>query len=414
MIKTSSWYKWYILALATCTHLFVVALPFFCMPVLFKQISEDLSLSLVQLGVVWGMISLPSLFAAFGAGLISDRFGASRTLAISCLLAGAAGALRGVADGFTTLALFMFLFGLFAIPLQFTTHKAAGEWFTGRQLGLANGILAMGMGIGNTLGSMLSATVLSPAFGGWRNLLFVYGAIGIVIGILWLRARRRPRQHEEARLLTIETVPFKQSLSHVIRLKPVWLLALFQLCIMAYMSGFIGYLPLYLRDVAGWSPVSADGALAALCAISVIGVIPLSMISDRLGLRKAVLFPAIFAAFIGISLLSLYTGPAIWVAMFLIGIGQEAFFALSITMVMETEGVGSAYAGTALGMATTLAALGGFFSPPIGNRLAEINPSFAFVFWAAISLCAFVILFFVAETGWKKRPIPADIAGTTS
>jgi nitrate/nitrite transporter NarK len=95
--------------------------------------------------------------------------------------------------------------------------------------------------------------------------------------------------------------------------------------------------------------------------------------------------------------------------MFLVGIGQEAFFALSITMIMETKGVGAAYAGTALGMATTLAALGGFFSPPIGNRLAEINPSFSFAFWAGLSFLSLIILFFVGETGWKKQEVPAEL-----
>ena len=49
-------YKWYILALGTATHILVLAMPWMCMPVLFKEISDDLGLNLVQVGTVWGMM----------------------------------------------------------------------------------------------------------------------------------------------------------------------------------------------------------------------------------------------------------------------------------------------------------------------------------------------------------------------
>ena len=224
----------------------VVAMPYFCMPVLFKEISDEMGLNLAQIGVIWGMIALPGMFGAFAAGLLSDKFGASRTLGIACLLVGVAGALRGVSGGFTSLAVYMFLFGLLSIPLTFATHKAAGEWFSGRQLGLANGILAMGMGVGVTLGSMFSATVFSPLFGGWRNLMFVYGAISVMIGLLWLQTKTNPGQFNEAQLTV--TVSFRQALARVIRIRTVWFISIVQTFIISCKIGLTGYLPLYLRS----------------------------------------------------------------------------------------------------------------------------------------------------------------------
>jgi len=403
--RSSPRYKWYILTLGVITHAFVVAMPQMCMPVLFKEISGELGLDLVQVGVVWGMISLPSLFAAFGTGLIADRFGSSRTLGVCCLLQGIAGALRGVSGDYTSLAAFMFLFGLFGVPLAFATHKAAGEWFSGRQLGLANGILAMGVGAGSMLGSLTSATVLAPMLGGWRNLMFVFGALAVLIGFLWLKARRYP----EDAAGRANTVPFRQALTRVIRLRDVWLLALFQMFIAGYSGGLIGYLPLYLRSI-GWPAAGADSALATFSAASVVVVVPLSLLSDRIGLRKAVLYPALASAIIGISLLAAFSGGVVWLAVIMAGIVQEAFFALSITLLMETQGVGAVYSGTALGLCGTLAGLGGFFAPPIGNKLAEINPSFAFIFWLALLVAALLTFSFIRETGWKKRE---NLAGTT-
>jgi MFS family permease len=127
------------------------------------------------------------------------------------------------------------------------------------------------------------------------------------------------------------------------------------------------------------------------------------MLSDRIGLRKAIIIPAFILAIIGGSLLSIFTGPIVWLSVLLIGFVREGIFAILITMTMETKGVGSVYTGTALGIGMSLAYFGAFLAPPIGNRLAEINPSFAFAFWVALAVVAVLIFSFAEETGWKKR-----------
>ena len=93
--------RWYILTLAAITCTFTVAMQQICMTVLFKEISEDLGLSLVEIGVIWGIPALSGLLVVFTGGLLSDRYGAKRVIGIACLLAGVAGALRGIAGDFT-------------------------------------------------------------------------------------------------------------------------------------------------------------------------------------------------------------------------------------------------------------------------------------------------------------------------
>lgn len=395
-------YKWYILALGAATHIFVLSMPWMCMPVLFKEISDDLGLNLVQVGTVWGMMGLAGMFTALFAGLIGDRYGTRKTLTVICLLLGITGALRGLSENFIQLAVFMFLFGLFSVNVTLAVHKSAGEWFAGRQLGLANGVLAMGIGFGFTLATMFSATVFSPLLGGWHNLMFVYGAISVIVGIFWFQTKRSPAYVEASS--SIETVSFRRSLAHVVRLKDIWLLGIVDICVFGCRTGLIGYLPLYLRNV-GWEAVQADGAVAAMSAASVLGVIPLSLLSDKVGLRKVIVYPSIIMIIIGVGLLSVFNGALVWPIMILVGISVESLAAVLITMVMETAGSGGTYAGTALGLGTTLALLGNFFAPPVGNRLAVINPSFAFIFWSGMALVGLVMSFFVRETGWKKSVI---------
>ena len=371
-----------------------------CMPVLFDEISKELGLNLVEIGTAWGMVSFAGIFTAFTSGMIADRFGIKKTISLVCLLMGISGALRGLAFDFISLSVIMFLFGICTVPMSFFCHKAIGEWFTGRELGMANGVLAMGMGGGITLGTLLSATVFSPLLGGWRNVLFVYGILGLVGFILWIMTKPNPYRIEVTQ--QAETIPFRQSLSHVIRIKSIWFMAVAWICTSLCRGGFSGYLPLYLRGV-GWPATSADGALSALGLASVIGVVPLSLLSDRLGRRKVVVYAAMLLIFIGIGGMSFSKGPAVWPLVIMVGLGQEALAALLITMIMETDGVGTKYSGTALGLGTMMSLLGGTIGPPVGNALAEINPSYAFIFWAVAVLAGLVIFRFSKETGWRTR-----------
>jgi len=402
MLKSNgSNYRWYILTLGALTHTFAVAMPMMSLPVLFKEISVELDLNLVQIGTVWGMIPLAGIFVVLIGGLLGDRFGVKRTLSTLCFLAGLAGALRGLSGSFISLATTMFLFGILNASIPINVHKVASIWFPGRHLGLANGILSLGMGLGLTAGAMISATILSPLLGGWRNVLLLYGAISIGISILWLLTRSELGQVESPSGYA-GTVLFRQALSRVVRIRGVWFLGLIMLGQVACTTGMIGYLPLYLRGI-GWTAASADGALAASNSASMMVAIPMVLLSDKLGSRKTILLAAMLITASGVGLLSVVGGAMVWVSVIIASIARDGFMAVTITMITETEGVGAAYAGTALGLAMTLSRVGGIISPPVGNSLAGIKPGLPFIFWAALAAVALFGFHFLKETGRRQR-----------
>jgi len=225
-----------------------------CLPVLFEEISDDLGLSLVQIGTVWGMAPLAGVFVVLVGGLLGDRFGTKRVLSTACFLAGLSGALRGLSVDFFTLAATLFLFGLVTASIPPVVHKTCGIWFSGRHLGLANGVVSMGMAVGFTLGAMISATTLSPWLGGWRNVLLLYGAISIAIGLLWLLTPSRPAQVESSTGQE-GLVPLRQALSRVVRIRGVWILGFILVGQLGCVQGMLGYLPLYLRGLDGCQAV---------------------------------------------------------------------------------------------------------------------------------------------------------------
>lgn len=333
------------------------------------------------------------------AGCWLDRYGARRTLGVACLLSGLAGAMRGVSGGFASLVLTTFLFGLVTWVISTSVFKATATWFSGRQLVIANGVASAGMGFGYTVGAMISATILSPLLGSWRGVLFLFGAISIMFGLLWLFAVREPQR---LGLSGSEGgVPLRQAVSRVFPIKAVWLIGLGMMGYTACMQGMIGYLPTYLRD-SGWTIATADGALAVFNGVSTLGVIPLVLLSDRLGLRKVALFPVFLITIAGVALLPMVASAAVWVLMIMVGFARDGFMAIGITMSTETKGVGVVYAGTAMGLVQTILNAGNFVSPPLGNSLAGINSGFPFFLWAAFGLLGLVTFCFARETGWRR------------
>ena len=127
--QSESNYRWVILILAALTNSLVVAIQGMCLPVLFKEISTDLNLDLVQVGIIWGINALPGIFTMLLGGAAADRFGPRRILIVSCFLAGLTGALRGLSTGFAALAITMFLFGLATPFISMNTIKTCGMWF---------------------------------------------------------------------------------------------------------------------------------------------------------------------------------------------------------------------------------------------------------------------------------------------
>ncbi len=377
-------YGRYVLTLAALTAAFTVAAPMMCLPVLFKEISGDLHLSLVQVGAIWGMAPLAGMFSGLIGGMLGDRFGPRRTLSVLCVLTGAAAASRGLAEGFFTLALAVLLSGFLFPAVPTNVHKTCGMWFSGRRLGLANGVASMGMALGFMVGSIISATYLSPWLGGWRNTLFLYGAISVAISIPWLLIRNPPSA-TSAPAVRPGPDPLRRGLSHVVRIRNVWLLGFALLGFQGCVLGTLGYLPLYLRDI-GWPGAQADGALAAFHGVSMLFTIPLAVLSARLPSRKPVLIGAILMVIIGTGLLSVATGALVWVAVIVAGIARDGFMAVLITTIIETDGVGPGYAGTAVGLTMVFAGFGGMLAPPLGNSLASLDPALPFAFWALLAV----------------------------
>ena len=386
--------RWLVLALSAFTFTFVVAIPAMSMPVLFDEIAADLGLSLVQVGWIWGMGSVLGILVALIGGPVGDRFGPRLTITVACLLMGIAGAARGLSDSFAMLAITTLFTGFAQWAIPMNVHKACGVWFPTR-LGMANGIVAVGMALGFLLGSLLAATVFSPLLGGWRNVLYVYGAVAILFGFLWWLSQEKAGGESRQ---SYETITFGSAMGQVLRLRSVWLLCIATAGVSGCVNGMLGYLPLYLRGL-GWEPAAADSTLGSFHAMSMLFAIPIALLSDRIGNRRGVLMVSALLIGSGTILLGLAGGILISVAVLVAGISRDGFMAITMTAIIEVKGVGARFAGSATGLNMALIGIANVFSPPAGNWLANFGSAIPFLFWAS--------LVFFGATGYFFLQAPA-------
>lgn len=406
--RQSPRYRWVMLALCALTPLFVVTLPNMSLPPMFAAISAELNLTLVETGVIWGIGSFMGIFFALIGGALGDRFGSRATLFIACLCAGLFGLTRAFAIDYITLLLAMLAYSMFQMIIPVMMFKVARQWFPTEQLGMASGVISAGFAGGLMLGPLLSTGVILPALGGWRPVLVFYGVIAIAFGLAWLFLHPAHRgsndDHHSAR------PSFADSLRHVIKLRNVWILGLAGLGTSACFQGFTGYLPTYLKAI-GWEALAADRALSAFFMSSLTMVVPLTILSDRLRLRRGFLIFAALVLGTGIGLLGVVNGAQVVLVVAITGLIFDSFMAILNTSVLEVRGVGHFYAGTAVGFATMFRNLGGAFSPPLGNSLTVFGLNTPFLFWGGMGLLAALMFAFALR---PEKGIQATLEGLAS
>ena len=394
--RQSSSYRWVMLALVTVSGFVTMGFPTTGLSALFSEIADSLGLDLVQIGLVWGVGTVMGIFTTLMGGAVIDYFGTRRSLVALCLATGISGALRGFAFDFWSLFLFSFLFGMVQPVLPMNFIKLNRQWFASGQLGLASGVMSAGFATGLMLGSRLSATVLSPMLGGWRAVLIFMGLCAIALGIVWAILHPPMEKSKAARL---DMKQFFANLRYVTRYRDLWVIALAGFGVAGLMRGLVGYVPTYLREI-GWDAVSADTAITLFFFASLIGVVPISHISDRIGNRRLVMAFGTAMMSLGTGLMFL-VGDSFWavmLSMVIAGCCFDSFMGLKGASITEIEGLEVAMMGSALGFGGMLQNLGSTITPPIGNALSTISLHTPFLLWSCSGLLAVVVLL-----GFRKR-----------
>lgn len=282
-------------------------------------IAREWGIDRALLGVVLSMELFGMAVGSVFVGALADRVG-RRPVALGCLFIMATGmALAGTAHDVTMLSLFRLFTGLGIGGMLAAASAMTAEFSNARRRNLAVSLMAGGYPLGAIIGGAISTRLL--AGGSWRA-VFTFGAIATVcfIPLVWLFVpetiallmQRRPANALErvnavlARLGHASVSALPAPIGEVPRARFAQLFApdlarttvLLTIAYFAHIMTFyfiLKWIPKIVVDM-GFAPSAAGGVLVWANVGGATGALVLSVLTQRIGVRKLVVCALICSA----------------------------------------------------------------------------------------------------------------------
>ena len=147
------------------------------------EMAHDLGINDLTFGLVFGAFALGYAVFMVPSGLLADRWGPRKSLALSVFFWSLFTLCTGLASGIAALLSIRFLFGLAEAGVYPQATRALHNWTLPRERGLALGLLNMGSRLGAAFG--LAITPLCVVRLGWRESFVWLGIIGAIWSAIW-------------------------------------------------------------------------------------------------------------------------------------------------------------------------------------------------------------------------------------
>ncbi len=375
---------------------------------------EAFSATGASLGGMASAYFYPYAISQPAVGMLTDRFGARKILALSTVFGFLGALLFGAAPTLFIAAIGRGLIGLGAAGVFVPALKVLLQWFGPKSFGQMNaGLLAVG-----NVGAMVASTPFAWMIQqiGWRISFLLFAVVMIILGLLsWKYIQDSPSvlscsRQEKSR----KSNPSSQGVGEVFQHRFFWIMLLLFFAFGGPYSTFQGLWGYpFLVDVFGYGKLEA-GNLIMVVAVGVIAGGPLLgyLIDKRLYSRRRQFLSACLLIQVGNWICIAFLSPrfgsfALGVSFFIMGMMVAGTLAVVWTIVREEAPPGKM--GTFMGWLNPAPFLGvATFQPLTGylmDRVGRTGGAFPFAAYQnAFILCfssltvAAVISFFL----WKK------------
>ncbi|MEM9338169.1 MAG: MFS transporter [Bacteroidota bacterium] len=159
-----------------------------------ESIATDLGLTDTQMGWVLASFALGYALFQVPGGALGDKYGVRKVMTGIMLLWSLFTALTGTAKGYLMMLFYRFIFGAGEAGAFPNFSRAAFSWVPLKERGIFQGINFSGSRLGAAFALPLVAYLINGW--GWRMVFYVFGAIGVVIAVLFYRLfRNKPEEH---------------------------------------------------------------------------------------------------------------------------------------------------------------------------------------------------------------------------
>lgn len=187
--------RWAMLGVVFLTRI-AMGYQFQAVPSLAPFLVDEFRIAYAELGLLIGLFMLPGTVIALPGGLLGQRFGDRQLVLAGLLFMMVGGALTAAATDFITACAGRTLSGVGASLLNIFLAKIVADWFAGRELRTAMGVMltAWPVGMGLALLSVGSLALVSS----WRMAMHATVGVSAIAFGLMLTLYRQPRHIDEA------------------------------------------------------------------------------------------------------------------------------------------------------------------------------------------------------------------------
>ena len=391
---TSESFRWTVLALITVSHI-IGAGAQYGINTLAPFYQQDLDLSRAQIGLFFTAFYLGMAGLSIAAGWLTDRLGVRGTAVMGHLVVGFFTTAASLAPSFGWAFVSFFLAGLGYSFLNPASTKGVMSWFQREERATAMGIKQTGVPLGGVVAALVGPFLV--LFSGWRMALAGFGIINLIFGIFFWMLWREPVDGSGS---SDQALSPSQQVKGIPKLKSLLTVSLGTVVLLVGQMSLLTYIPLYLKEIMGFSPYWASRALAMIQVGAMVGRIGWGIVSDRLfdGRRKIVLvLIGSLAVALSLTLGLIPSGISLYILMpliFLAGLCMVGHQGVSYALIAELAG--KARTGTALGVVLTVNSVGAIIGTPSFGYLVDSTGSYS-IAWqalAAILLLGTLALFF--------------------
>ena len=320
-------------------------------------------------------------------GILSDRYGSRRVIALSVLGISLSTLLFGYSANIVIAVIIRFLSGLLGAGIFVPGVKLVSSWFNSEERGTALGLLNVGGSMGMIAASW--AVPLLSASMSWRGSLRITGIFGVIAALTCLFFLR-DREGEVSRKMNLRELPVK--------VPSFWYLSFIQFIRLGAYYTFIAWMPLVLREEYGLSVIATSGAMSLLNFAGIISNPAGGIVADRFG-EKRVLTVGFFSLMVFIMMFTLGLGnPVLYILVFLLG--WFINFTRSPAFSIIPDLFGAETAGSISGINNTFASFGALVLPFLLGYVRDITSSYT-VGWYSVALLSLVatgLVYFVADS----------------
>ncbi|MCX5830955.1 MAG: MFS transporter [Deltaproteobacteria bacterium] len=312
-------------------------------------------------------------------GILADYWGPRKLLAAGSLVAAAGSILFASATSIIPANMGRLLIGGAVGVAYVAILRLATRWFEPRFYATLGG-LTLFCGVSGAVSAGVPLHFLVTRFG-WRPVMFFAAAVLLLIGAaIWLIIRDDPAERGYRSFAVPESevlfslTGLKSDLVMVFGYRNTWLLSLVGCGLTGSVLTFAGLWGVPFLTTHYGIPVAASSAITSTLLICfAVGAIMLASLSDRIGLRKPILFiGSVLALFCWIPIL-FFPGLSLWLLVVMVILVGLACGSVTTGFAFAKESVPSRFAGTVSGVYNMGSMLGVMILQPAIGWILDLS-----------------------------------------